>query len=96
MSNGTTDTSQLMDIGNFISGLDAQAAAWYRGISGNPVVTPVTSPQLAAAQQIAIQQQQQASLLATNPTLAGVLANPTAIIVIAIIMIGILILAFKA
>lgn len=93
MSNG--DTSQLTDIGNFVSGLDSQAAAWYRGITGVPVVTPVTSPQLAAAQQIALQQQQQASLLATNPTLAGILANPTAIIVIALLLIAVLIFAFR-
>lgn len=96
MSNGDTSGTSLSDIANFVSGLDSQAAAWYRGITGVQVVTPVTSGQLAAAQQIAIQQAQQASLLATNPTLAGILANPTAIIVIALVLIGILILAFRA
>lgn len=73
--------ASLTDVTAFINSLDSQAAGWYRGITGVPVVLPAPNSTIAAQQQIAIQQQAQANLLRTNPTLAGLLANPTIVIV---------------
>ena len=70
----------LTSVGDFITSLDSQAAAWYRGVTGTPVVVPATNSSIAAQQQIALQQEAQASLLRTNPVLAGVLANPVVLI----------------
>lgn len=87
--------ADLSSVSDFISNVSSQAAAWYRGITGSPVVVPATSPAIAAQQQIAIQQQAQANLLATNPVLAGILANPT-VLIAGLLLIGLLlILVFR-
>lgn len=80
----------LTGIGDFISQLSTQGAAWYRGITGTPVVVPATSPAIAAQQQVAIQQAAQASLTQTNPALAGILANPTVIVIVGLLALGLI------
>lgn len=87
--------ADLTSITDFINSLDSQAAAWYRGITGTPVVVPASNAQIAAQQAIAIQQQAQANLLNTNPTLAGILANPTLIVVIVGALLILAFLVFK-
>jgi hypothetical protein len=82
--------ADLTTVGDFITSLDSQAAAWYRGVTGTPVVVPATNSAIAAQQQIALQQQAQASLLRTNPVLAGVLANP--VILILALLFGVVLL----
>jgi hypothetical protein len=82
--------ADLTSIGDFISNLSSQGAAWYRGITGTPVVVPATSPAIAAQQQVAIQQAAQASLSQTNPTLAGLLANPTLIVIVGLLTLGLI------
>lgn len=87
--------TDLASISNFINSLDTQAAAWYRGISGTPVVVPATSSAIAAQQALAIQQQAQANLLNTNPTLAGLLANPFILVVGILALVLLAWLAFR-
>lgn len=87
--------ASLTDVTGFINSLDTQAAAWYRGITGVPVVVPATNSTIAAQQQIAIQQAAQASLLQTNPTLAGILANPTFVVLIVVALLVLAYLAFR-
>jgi hypothetical protein len=87
--------ADLTEIGNFISSLDTQAAAWYRGLTGSPVVTPAFSSQSALSQQIALQQAAQASLLNTNPTLAGIISNPTVMIMLGLGILVLLIFVLK-
>lgn len=87
--------ADLSSISDFVSNLSSQGAAWYRGLTGTPVVVPATNSAIAAQQQIAIQQAAQANLLNTNPTLAGLLANPTLIIVVALIALAIVIFALR-
>jgi hypothetical protein len=77
--------ASLSEISDFISDISGQGAAWYRGISGTPVVVPATTGAAAAANQLAIQQQAQAQLTSTNPVLAGILANPTVVIAFVVI-----------
>lgn len=74
------------DLTTVLASLNSGAAAWYNAVATNsPVIVPslaeVTAAQ-AAANQVALQQQQQAILAQTNPALAGILANPTIIVVI--------------
>lgn len=80
------------DITSVIGALDQAAAPWYNAVAfGTPVVPVPTSAQQAALQQAAIQQQQQQALLGIpfiGPLLAGLLANPTLIIVILAAVIG--------
>jgi hypothetical protein len=64
-----------------ISGLSSLAAPWYTSITGNSVIPLPTSAANAALQQTQIQQQAQAKLLATAPTAAGLLANPTVVLI---------------
>lgn len=64
-----------------ISGLSSLAAPWFTSITGNSVVPIPTSAAQAALQQTQIQQQAQAKLLATSPTAAGLLSNPTVVLV---------------
>jgi hypothetical protein len=80
--------ASLADIGNFISSLDAQATAWYRGIStGTAVVVPSTSAGQAATQQLAIQQAAQANLVQTNPLVAGLTSSPLLVFAILAILV---------
>ena len=87
--------ADLTTVGDFITSLDSQAAAWYRGVTGTPVVVPATNSAIAAQQQIALQQQAQASLLRTNPVLAGVLANPVVLILALLFGVVLLIVFLK-
>jgi hypothetical protein len=87
--------ADLTTVGDFITSLDSQAAAWYRGVTGTPVVVPATNSAIAAQQQIALQQQAQASLLRTNPVLAGVLANPVLLILALLFGVVLLIVFLK-
>jgi hypothetical protein len=66
---------------NAISGLSSLAAPWFTSITGNSVVPIPTSAAQAVLQQTQIQQQAQAKLLQTAPNTAGVLANPTIILI---------------
>lgn len=74
------------DITTVLAGLSSTAAGWYNGISsGGPVIVPSAASVAAAnaaATQVALQQQQQALLSQTNPALAGLLANPSVIVII--------------
>jgi hypothetical protein len=80
--------STLTDIGSFLSGASQQAAAWYNGVNmGTPVIPIGASSAAIAAQQAAINQAAQANLLATNPTLAGIISNPTIIIIIGLVLV---------
>jgi hypothetical protein len=76
----------LTSVSDFISNLSSQGAAWYRGITGAPVVAPATTAAIAAQQQIALNQAAQAQLNASNPTLSGILANPAALIIIGFVL----------
>ena len=87
--------ADLTGISDFITSLDSQAAAWYRGVTGTPVVVPATNPAIAAQQQIALNQQAQASLLNTNPVLAGILANPVVLILALVFGAVLLLLVLK-
>ena len=87
--------ADLTTVGDFITSLDSQAAAWYRGVTGTPVVVPATNSAIAAQQQIALQQQAQANLLRTNPVLAGVLANPVVLILALLFGVVLLIVFLK-
>lgn len=75
--------SILDDITNSIEGLSPVAAGWLSAVGGTPVIVP-GSPQAIAAQTAAIAAQNQAltqqALLQQQPTLAGLLNNPTVVI----------------
>lgn len=83
----------LTAISNFINSLSQQGAAWYRGISGSPVVVPGTPAQVQQ-QGILLQQQAVGNLAYQQPTLAGILASPTFLIlgIVAIVVILIIVL----
>jgi hypothetical protein len=88
-----------MDLTTALATASSTAAAWYNGVSTNtPVVVPspasVAAAQ-AAANQVALQQKQQALLAQTNPVLAGILANPTAIVIIGALLLFLLIWVSK-
>jgi hypothetical protein len=68
---------------NAISGLSSLAAPWFTAISGQSVIPIASTPQQAALQQVQIQQQAQAKLLQTAPNTAGLLANPTVLLIAA-------------
>jgi len=87
--------ADLQSVGDFITSLDSQAASWYRGVTGTPVVVPATNSAIAAQQQIAIQQAAQANLLNTNPVLAGILSNPAVLILGLIFAVALIILVLK-
>jgi hypothetical protein len=87
--------ADLSEVSDFISSLDSQAASWYRGITGVPVVVPASNASIAAQQQIAINQAAQASLLRSNPTLAGIISNPTVLIIGLAGILLILVFAFR-
>lgn len=90
----STSQSTLTDLGNFLGVASSGAAAWYNGITeGTPVIA---SPQQAAANQIAINQASQIALAQTNPTLAGIFANPAIVLFIGIALIALLIFAFRS
>lgn len=74
-------SSGLSNLENALSGLSSIAAPWFTAISGQTVVPLPTSAAQAALQQTQIQQQAQAKLLQTAPTAAGLLANPTAVLI---------------
>lgn len=85
----------MSDLAVTLASLDSTAAAWYNGVNTNsPVIVPSaaqTAAAEAAAAQVQLQQQQQAALGQTNPVLAGILANPTVILIIGA---GLLLLLF--
>jgi hypothetical protein len=84
----------LTDLGSFLSTASTGAAAWYNGVTeGTPVIT---SSQQAAANQLAINQAQQISLGQTNPFLAGILANPTVLIIGVLLFIVLLVFVIKS
>lgn len=86
----------LTSLGDFLSGASLSAAAWYNGINqGTPVVPIATSSAAIAAQQAQLQQQAQANLAATHPTLAGILANPTILIIIGLLLVAFIIFVLK-
>lgn len=66
---------------NAISGLSSLASPWFTAISGQSVIPIAATPQQAALQQVQIQQQAQAKLLQTAPSTAGLLANPTVLLI---------------
>jgi hypothetical protein len=70
----------LSAIETAISGLSGLAAPWFTAETGRSVIPLPTSAAQAALQQTQIQQQAQAKLLQTQPTTAGLLANPTVVI----------------
>lgn len=76
------------DFSSVVGALDQAFAPIYNGIAfGTPIVPVPTSAAQAALQQAAIQQQQQQALLSIpfiGPLLAGLLANPTLILVIVV------------
>jgi hypothetical protein len=74
-------SSGLSSFETAISGLSSLAAPWFTSITGQSVIPVPTSAAQAALQQTQIQQQAQAKLLQTQPTTAGLLANPTLILV---------------
>jgi Tfp pilus assembly protein FimV len=76
----------LTGVSDFISTLSSQGAAWYRGLTGTPVVVPATTAAIAAQQQVALNQAAQANLNVTNPVLSGILANPAALIIIGLVL----------
>lgn len=73
--------SGLSAFENAISGLSSLAAPWFTSITGKSVIPLPTSVANAALQQTQIQQQAQAKLLQTQPNTAGLLANPTVVLV---------------
>lgn len=89
----STTPSTLTSLGSFLSDASAGAAAWYNGITtGTPVIS---SPQQAAANQLAINQASQLALAQSNPTLAGILANPAILIIIGLALLALVIYALK-
>jgi hypothetical protein len=76
----------LQSASDFISTLSSQGAAWYRGLTGTPVVVPATSAAIAAQQQVALNQAAQAQLNVSSPLLSGVLANPAALVIIGLVL----------
>lgn len=89
----STSASVLTDLGSFLSTASAGAAAWYNGINNNTPV--ITSSQQAAANQVAINQASQLALAQSNPTLAGVLANPVILVLIGLALLALIVWAFK-
>jgi hypothetical protein len=87
------------DISTIAASLNEIAAPWYNAVTFNTPVVPVpTSATQAALQQAAIQQQQQQALLSIpgiGPLLAGLLANPTLLLVIIAAVIGGIVLVVK-
>lgn len=87
------------DISIIAASLNEIAAPWYNAVtSGTPVAPVPQTEQQAALQQVAIQQQQQQALLSipiAGPLLAGLLANPTLLVVLVAAIIGGLILVVK-
>jgi len=77
------------DINTFVNNADNAAAAWYNGITGGTPV--ITSPSQAVANQLAINQAAQLQLAQTNPTLSGILANPGALILLGLLVIGLIV-----
>lgn len=77
------------DISAVISGLSNAGASWYNGISSGTPVIP--SSQVAVANQLAINQASQLALAQTNPTLAGIFANPGILLIIGLVVIGLIV-----
>jgi hypothetical protein len=67
------DNTSLGSISTFINSLSVQGAAWYQGVTG----TPVLSGAIAA------------SASTTRPVSAGLLANPT-IIIVGLLVLGLI------
>lgn len=85
----STQPGPLTDLGSFLSSASAGAAAWYNGLTeGTPIIT---SSQQAAANQLAINQQEQLALAQSNPTLSGILANPTIIIIVGLVLLAVIV-----
>ena len=73
-------------VSDWISGLSNAGASWYNGVtSGTPVIP---SSQVAIANQLAINQAEQLQLAQTNPTLSGVLANPSFLLILGFVVIA--------
>lgn len=77
---------ETTDITSFISGLNNAAASWYNGVSSGTPVIP--SSQVAVANQLAINQAEQLQLAQSNPTLSGILANPSFLLIIGLVVAG--------
>jgi hypothetical protein len=94
-----TPSSVASDITTIAASLNEIAAPWYNAVSFGTPVSPVpTNAAQAALQQAAIQQQQQQALLSVpgiGPLLAGLLANPTLLLVIIVAVIGGIVLIVK-
>lgn len=85
----STQPGPLTDLSSFLSSGSAAAAAWYNGLTeGTPIIT---SGQGAAANQLAINQASQLALAQSNPTLSGILANPTIIIIIGLVLLAVIV-----
>jgi hypothetical protein len=87
------------DISTIAASLNEIAAPWYNAVTFGTPVSPVpTNANQAALQQVAIQQQQQQALLSipvVGPLIAGLLANPTLLLVIIAATIGGIVLIVK-
>jgi hypothetical protein len=89
----STSPSTLTDLTSFLSTASSGAAAWYNGITGGTPV--ITSASQAAANQLAINQASQLALAQSNPTLSGILANPTIIIIIGLALLALIFYVMK-
>lgn len=81
---------------DWVNGLSQTAASWYNGVSrGTIVVPPAFTPAQVGANQALLNQQLQANLAQSNPTLAGILANPVVIVLAIGLLVIVLIFAFR-
>lgn len=66
------------DLTSFLNDLSSQAAAWYQGVTGTPVVVPGTIAAATAQTQL----QAQTNLSAQAPLLGGIFSNPIVLVLL--------------
>jgi hypothetical protein len=77
------------DLSTAISGLGGLGAAFYNAVTFNTPV--VTSASQAVANQLAVNQAAQLNLSQSNPTLAGILANPGFLVLMGLAIVGLIV-----
>lgn len=85
-----------VDLASLVNNLNGAAASWYNAVTTNtPVLPPPTSGAAIAAGQAILNQQAQARLITTSPTLAGILGNPIFLIFAVGLVVLLIVFALK-
>jgi len=81
-------------LSQLLSNASLNAAAWYQTVAGGNPNTAVSN--VAAANVAGSYATSTAALAQTNPLLAGILNNPTIILIIGLIAVAVIVLAIRS